>query len=41
LNKLAFGRPIANLGSMVMGITPLAVPISTAVLVCPNINKIV
>ncbi|MDR2102852.1 MAG: hypothetical protein LBP42_01975 [Treponema sp.] len=41
INKLAKGRPIANLGSLVMGVAPLGFPVSTAVLVCPNVNEIV
>ncbi|MDR1362763.1 MAG: hypothetical protein LBJ35_01765 [Spirochaetaceae bacterium] len=41
LNKLAKGRPTANLGSIVMGISILGIPISTAVLLCPNVNVIV
>jgi uncharacterized Zn-binding protein involved in type VI secretion len=41
INKLAKGRPMANLGSLVVGVSPLGVPISTAVLVCPNVNEIV
>jgi uncharacterized Zn-binding protein involved in type VI secretion len=40
---LHMGRPVANLGSMVMGIgpPPLCLPVSTAVMVCPNVNIIV
>ena len=43
INKLAKGRPIANLGSVVTGISPpaLGAPIAPAVLVCPNVNEIV
>ncbi|MDR2743033.1 MAG: hypothetical protein LBB98_12895 [Treponema sp.] len=41
INKLAKGRPTANLGSMVMGVSPLGFPVSTAVLLCPNVNEIV
>ncbi|MDR2663474.1 MAG: hypothetical protein LBC31_10810 [Treponema sp.] len=41
INKLAKGRPTANIGSIVMGIAPLGFPVSTAVLVCPNVNVIV
>jgi uncharacterized Zn-binding protein involved in type VI secretion len=41
INKLAKGRPTANLGSMVMGVSMLGFPVSTAVMVCPNINEIV
>jgi uncharacterized Zn-binding protein involved in type VI secretion len=40
LNKLFMGRPVANLGSLVMGISPIGIPISTAVLICHNLNKI-
>jgi uncharacterized Zn-binding protein involved in type VI secretion len=41
VNKLAKGRPTANLGSMVTGVAPLGFPVSTVVLVCPNVNVIV
>jgi uncharacterized Zn-binding protein involved in type VI secretion len=41
INKLAKGRPSANIGSLVTGVTPIGIPISTAVLVCPNVNEIV
>jgi hypothetical protein len=41
INKLAKGRPTANLGSLVMGASILGFPVSTAVLVCPNVNVIV
>ena len=41
LNKIAKGRPQANIGSLVMGVGPLGIPVSTAVLVCPNVNVIV
>jgi uncharacterized Zn-binding protein involved in type VI secretion len=41
VNKLAKGRPSANIGSMVTGVSVLGFPISTAVLVCPNVNEIV
>ncbi len=43
INKLAKGRPIANLGCVVTGISPpmLGAPIVTAVAVCPNLNEIV
>jgi uncharacterized Zn-binding protein involved in type VI secretion len=41
ITKLAKGRPTANLGSMVMGVSMLGIPINTAVLVCPNVNVIV
>jgi len=41
LTTLADGRPRANMGSLVMGVTPLGIPISTAVAVCPNINDLV
>ncbi|MDR2483784.1 MAG: PAAR domain-containing protein [Treponema sp.] len=39
--KLVKGRPAANLGSMVAGVSPLGVPVSTAVAVCPNVNELV
>ena len=41
LNKLAKGRPQANIGSLVTGVSPIGIPITTAVLVCPNVNVIV
>jgi hypothetical protein len=41
VNKLAKGRPTANLGSLVTGVSILGIPVSTAVLVCPNVNVIV
>jgi hypothetical protein len=41
VNKLAKGRPTANLGSLVMGVSSLGFPVSTAVLLCPNVNVIV
>jgi uncharacterized Zn-binding protein involved in type VI secretion len=39
--KLAKGRPQACIGSIVTGVSPIGVPVSTAVLVCPNVNVIV
>jgi hypothetical protein len=39
--KLAKGRPTANLGSLVMGVGILGIPVSTAVMLCPNVNVIV
>jgi uncharacterized Zn-binding protein involved in type VI secretion len=41
INKLALGRPMANLGSLCMGVSMLGIPVSTAVLVCPNVTNIV
>jgi uncharacterized Zn-binding protein involved in type VI secretion len=41
INKLAKGRPTANIGSLVTGVSMLGIPITTAVLVCPNVNEIV
>ena len=41
LNKLAKGRPQACIGSLVAGVSAIGVPVSTAVLVCPNVNVIV
>jgi hypothetical protein len=41
INKLAKGRPTANLGSLVTGVSILGIPVSTAVLLCPNVNVIV
>jgi uncharacterized Zn-binding protein involved in type VI secretion len=41
INKLSKGRPTANIGSLVTGVSILGFPVSTAVLVCPNVNVIV
>jgi hypothetical protein len=41
LTKLAKGRPQACIGSLVTGVSPIGIPISTAVLVCPNLNTII
>jgi hypothetical protein len=41
INKPARGRPTVNLGSTVTGISPIGIPVSIAVLVCPNVNEIV
>ncbi|HBO58573.1 MAG TPA: hypothetical protein DD624_01500 [Alphaproteobacteria bacterium] len=43
VNKLAKGRPIANMGAVVSGSCPAAMgaPIATPVMVCPNLNEIV
>jgi uncharacterized Zn-binding protein involved in type VI secretion len=41
ITTLSKGRPTANIGSMVMGVSMLGFPVSTAVLVCPNVNEIV
>jgi uncharacterized Zn-binding protein involved in type VI secretion len=41
INKLAKGRPTACLGSMVTGVSPIGIPMSTAVMVCPNVTEIV
>ncbi len=36
------GRPIANLGSMVTGVNPIiGAPMTTAIALAPNINRIV
>jgi hypothetical protein len=40
INKIFMGRPVANMGSVVAGVSPLGVPVSTAVMVCLNINKL-
>ena len=40
-NKLAKGRPQACIGSVVVGVMPIGIPVTTAVLVCPNVNVIV
>jgi hypothetical protein len=41
VNKPAKGRPTANLGSLVMGVSMPGFPVSTAALLCPNVNVIV
>jgi hypothetical protein len=41
INVLAKGRPSANIGSVVTGVSVLGIPVTTAVLVCPNVNEIV
>ncbi|GHU39421.1 hypothetical protein FACS1894190_03960 [Spirochaetia bacterium] len=41
LTKLAKGRPQVNIGSVVVGVSPIGIPVTTAVLVCPNVNTIV
>jgi uncharacterized Zn-binding protein involved in type VI secretion len=41
LNKIVKGRPLANIGSLVSGVSVVGVPVATAVLVCPNVNIIV
>jgi uncharacterized Zn-binding protein involved in type VI secretion len=41
ITRLAKGRPTANMGSMVMGVSMLGFPISTAVMLCPNVTRIV
>jgi hypothetical protein len=41
INKLAKGRPTANIGSIVTGVSIIGIPVATAVLVCPNVNVIV
>jgi uncharacterized Zn-binding protein involved in type VI secretion len=41
LNKLAKGRPQANITSLVSGVSFIGVPVATMVLVCPNVNVIV
>jgi uncharacterized Zn-binding protein involved in type VI secretion len=41
INVLAKGRPSACIGSVVTGVSVLGIPVTTAVLVCPNVNEIV
>jgi hypothetical protein len=41
LTKLAKGRPQANIGSLVTGVSVIGIPVTTAVLVCPNVTVIV
>ena len=40
-NNIVMGRPQANLSSVVVGVSVVGVPVSTAVVVTPNINLIV
>jgi uncharacterized Zn-binding protein involved in type VI secretion len=40
INKLFMGRPVANMGSIVTGVSLIGVPVTTAVMVCHNINKL-
>ena len=41
LTTMAKGRPVACIGAMVTGVTPIGIPIATAVAVCPNVNELV
>ena len=42
VNHIVKGRPIANLSAMVTGVNPIiGAPMSTAIAVAPNINRIV
>jgi hypothetical protein len=41
ITKLAKGRPQACIGSVVAGVLAIGIPVTTAVLVCPNVNVIV
>ncbi|MFP3089607.1 hypothetical protein LQZ21_04705 [Treponema sp. TIM-1] len=41
ITKLAKGRPTANIGSVVTGVSVIGIPVTTAVMVCPNVNEIV
>lgn len=41
LTTMVKGRPTACLGSLVTGISMLGFPISTAVMLCPNVNEII
>jgi hypothetical protein len=41
LTYLCGFRPVANLGSLVVGISPIGIPVPTAAMVCPAINYIV
>jgi uncharacterized Zn-binding protein involved in type VI secretion len=40
INKIFMGRPAANMTSVVAGVSPIGVPVATAVMVCQNINKL-
>ena len=39
--NIAKGRPVASLGCTVTGVSPVGVPVTTAIAVCPNVNEIV
>jgi len=41
ITTMAKGRPQANIGSVVAGVSVIGIPVTTAVLVCPNLNVIV
>ena len=41
INKLAKGRPQACIGSIVTGVSPIGIPVASAVAICPNVNVIV
>lgn len=42
VNVLTKGRPSANLGAVVTGVNPITgVPVTTALVVCPHINRLV
>jgi uncharacterized Zn-binding protein involved in type VI secretion len=40
INKIFLGRPVANMGSIITGVSLLGIPVTTAVMVCQNINKL-
>ncbi|MDR1251195.1 MAG: hypothetical protein LBK62_03410 [Treponema sp.] len=41
ITRLTKGRPTANMGSLVTGVSPIGIPVSTAVMLCPNVTRIV
>ncbi|MDR2500731.1 MAG: hypothetical protein LBD37_06600 [Treponema sp.] len=41
INKIFMGRPVANMGSLVTGVSPLGVPVATALTVCHNVNILI
>ena len=41
ITRIVKGRPRANIGSLVTGVSVIGIPVATAVMVCPNINRIV
>jgi uncharacterized Zn-binding protein involved in type VI secretion len=40
ITRIFLGRPAANMGSIVTGVSPLGIPVTTAVMLCHNINKL-
>jgi hypothetical protein len=40
ITRIFMGRPVANMGSIVTGVSPLGIPVTTAVMLCHNINRL-